>query len=151
MSGDSGSAISAFWSRTAERTRVMPKPWWSINNNKNNKNNRHKDHNSKNRNNSGKIPPQRRGRRRHAQWSQLHSSSAVQTCCAPTTRQLHQPQHSTRSGQQQLCQPQGTNKSKNGARNRARRTCLQFVAKKKVKKTLRVLGRLPSLQDEKLW
>ena len=47
------------------------------------------------------------------------SSSAVQTCCAPTCRQLHQPQHATRSEQQQPCQPQRTDNSKNGARNRA--------------------------------
>ena len=28
--GDSGSAISTFWSRTARRTRVTPKPRWSL-------------------------------------------------------------------------------------------------------------------------
>ena len=48
-----------------------------------------------------------------------HSSPAVQTCCAPACRQLKQPQHSPRSGQQQPCQPQGTHNSKNGSPNRA--------------------------------
>ena len=56
------------------------------------------------------------------------SSSAVKTCSAPTRRQLHQPQRSTRSEQQQLCQPQGTNNSKNGARNRAANAIAQTSA-----------------------
>ena len=34
-SGDSGSALTAFWSRTARLTRVTPKPLWSSNKNNN--------------------------------------------------------------------------------------------------------------------
>ena len=56
------------------------------------------------------------------------SCSVVQTCWAPTRRQLHQPQHSTRSGQQQPCQPQGTDISKNGVRNRAANAIAQTSA-----------------------
>ena len=55
-------------------------------------------------------------------------SPALQTCCAPTRRQLHQPQHSTRSGQQQPCQPQGTDNSKNGAYKRAGNATAQTSA-----------------------
>ena len=56
------------------------------------------------------------------------SSFAVQTSSASNRRQHHQPQHSTRSGQRQPCQPQGTDNSKNGARNRTANAVAQTSA-----------------------
>ena len=96
--------------------RVTPKPRWSINNNRDN------DNNCKNNDNCDSLRPggnvadhgTHSGHNRN-----VRSNPAEQTCCAPTRRQQHQQQHSTRSGQQQPGQPQGTDKSMNGARDHA--------------------------------
>ena len=75
--------------------------------------------NTENSNNSASLLPSGNVEEHDTTATTYPPVSAVQTCCALTRRQLHQPQHSTRWGQQQPCQPQGTDSSKNGARNRA--------------------------------
>ena len=125
-SGDLRSAVSTFWSRTATRTRVKQKQ--PIKNN-----NRDNDNNSENKMLEVAFHPWSNVDDNHTHSGHNYnvpSSPAVLTCCAPTRRQLRQPPHSTRSGQQQLCQPQGTDNSRNGARKRGKSKSLGKCARR---------------------
>ena len=82
-----GPHSSAFWSRTAKRTRVTPKPRWYISNNI-----RHNDNNSKRHVQWQPPPLGQRGRQRHVQRPQhlrtfqLHKYRHVlRTDSPPTT------------------------------------------------------------------
>ena len=84
----------------------------------------------------------------------VRSRPAVQTCCAPTRRQVHQPQHSARSGQRHHANHKADN-GRNGARNRAANAIAQTSAQdeltvdfgKKRRPKIESPGALPKCED----